>query len=100
VVDMQVSRNTLIVGKADQLLRHACTAEGMNYTSGRTPEEPFEAQIQVRYRARPVRGTIRPAPGSVAHVRLESPVRAVAPGQSLALYDGDRVIGGGTIAHS
>jgi tRNA-specific 2-thiouridylase len=38
--------------------------------------------------------------GSTAEVRFEAPQRAVTPGQAVVFYDGERVIGGGTIVRA
>ena len=55
---------------------------------------------QVRYRQKPVGATITEF--SLEHrtlrVRFDEPVFSVTPGQSLVLYDGDLVLGGGIIS--
>jgi tRNA-specific 2-thiouridylase len=53
---------------------------------------------RVRYRDPRVRLTLQPEGERGALVRFESPQRALAPGQVLALYDGDRLLGGGVYA--
>jgi tRNA-specific 2-thiouridylase len=50
----------------------------------------------VRYRADPTPATFR-ATGRGFELEFDKPVRAVAPGQAVVLYDGDEVLGGGTI---
>jgi tRNA-uridine 2-sulfurtransferase len=51
----------------------------------------------VRYKSPPAPAHIR-VTGSGLEVEFERPLRAVTPGQAAVLYDGDRVIGGATIA--
>lgn len=51
---------------------------------------------QVRYRARPTPVTVAPEPAGL-RVRFDSPVAPLAPGQSVVLYQGDRVVGGGYV---
>ncbi|MHB1318376.1 MAG: aminomethyltransferase beta-barrel domain-containing protein, partial [Anaerolineae bacterium] len=48
--------------------------------------------------ARPVNATLEPFGDHQARVRFERPVRGIAPGQAVVLYQGDEVIGGGRIA--
>jgi tRNA-uridine 2-sulfurtransferase len=62
----------------------------------RDVEATREADVQVRYRARPVKATVSVSGGLMA-AELAEPVEGVAPGQALVAYDGDVVIGGGTI---
>lgn len=70
------------------------------------PDTNKPYQVRTRYRAPLVEGTLQVAPpdknhatGSVPtlHIALAEPVRAVTPGQSAVIYDGDRVIGGGIV---
>ena len=55
------------------------------------------ASVQLRYRSAPTPCAIEMRSNNTATVRLQDPVRAVAPGQAAAFYDADRVLGGGTI---
>ncbi|MBW3660065.1 MAG: tRNA 2-thiouridine(34) synthase MnmA [Gemmatimonadetes bacterium] len=92
-------RNTLVVGPEDDLFRDGLVAEEVNWLSDR-PKDPFRAEAQVRYRSEPVDAGIEPGEGREATVRFDEPVRAIAPGQSVVFYDGERVLGGGTIARA
>ena len=60
------------------------------------PEE-FDAQVQIRYRHRPVPARIALVEGGKATVRFEEPEQAATPGQAAVFYDGERVLGGGWI---
>jgi tRNA-specific 2-thiouridylase len=57
---------------------------------------PARAAVQVRYRHAAVAATLTRDEAGV-RVDFEEPVRAVASGQALVAYDGERVLGGGTI---
>jgi tRNA-specific 2-thiouridylase len=53
--------------------------------------------VQVRHRATPVGAEVVRVDGDEIELALDAPVAAIAPGQSLVLYDGDVVLGGGVI---
>ena len=72
-------------------------AEDLSFVNGEPPGVEWRADVRIRYRSEPVPATIR-VEGDRAEVRFERPQRAVTPGQAAVFYDGDRVIGGGTIA--
>lgn len=54
-------------------------------------------QIRVRHRAPLINATLSYIEGDEVKLALESPERAVAPGQSIVIYDGDTCIGGGIL---
>jgi len=97
VLDIDLAENALIVGTAEELGRDECTVEGMHYVRGEGPGSPFEAQAQIRYRARPVAVTVIPLRQGKVRVRFSSPQRDITPGQFLVLYDSEIVMGGGVI---
>ena len=76
-----------------------CRAEGFRWHR-ETLGAGGRALAQVRYRQRAVGATVESlaADGRALDVRFDEPVFGVTPGQSLVLYDGDRVLGGGRIA--
>jgi len=61
-------------------------------------ERPASAEVQIRYRSRPVRAALTTSEGR-CHVTLETPM-VFAPGQAAVFYDGDTVLGGGWIAEA
>lgn len=51
----------------------------------------------MRYQAQPSQAKLIPTAGGKVRVEFETPQRAVTPGQAVVFYDGDLVLGGGTI---
>ena len=88
--------NTLVVGDEDDLLADGLEADDVNWLV-EPPASPFRAAVRIRYRAAAVEAEIVPGPSRTVRVRFAEPQRAVAPGQSAVFYEGDRVLGGGTI---
>jgi tRNA-specific 2-thiouridylase len=63
-------------------------------------EEPAvgtELSVQIRHHASPTAGVLVRRDGGEVEIALDAPVSAISPGQSVVLYDGDRVLGGGVI---
>ena len=60
-------------------------------------EAPLSVGVKVRYRSALQPATIRPAAGDRIAVDFERPAAGVTPGQAAVFYDGDVVVGGGTI---
>lgn len=90
--------NTLIVGPAEELGAQECLVENVNWISGAPPAGPFRAEVKTRYTAREVPAEVTPLEaGRRARVRFDAPVRDLTPGQAAVFYEGERLLGGGTI---
>ena len=97
VLGKDVEQNALLVGTKDELGRDQLTAKRVNWVSGVVPDAPFEAQVKIRYKAKPVPATVTPLGTDRVHVHFEMPLRDITPGQGAVIYDGDNCLGGGTI---
>lgn len=100
VVDLLPETNTVVVGGEEDLLEEAFIVDEVAYTLARVPTGAFEAEIKVRSHAPTVPGVVTPLPDGRVRVALESPQRAVTPGQAAVFYQGDRVLGGGLISEA
>ena len=87
--------NEVIVGDEAELSRRDIAIGDLNWLDTE-PHVGEELLVQVRHRARAVRGTVT-AIGDVISLELHEPQRAVTPGQSGVMYRGDGVVGGGRI---
>ncbi len=83
--------NTVVVGPRESL---ACTSMTV---SGRLHIPVDHAEVKVRHRSPPVRAAVRPT-GRGFHLELAAPAYGVAPGQTAVLYEGDAVVGAGTVS--
>ncbi len=97
VVAIDHERNAVIVGVEDDLLCSELTASQMNWVAIGALEQPMPVTARIRHAARDVPATVYPAARGEARVRFAEPQRAPAPGQAVALYAGERVLGGGII---
>jgi len=96
VVALDASGNRLVVGGEPELLRDYLVATDLAWVSGRPPEPGTTVTARIRYRAADAPVTLTLEDGR-AGVRFVSPQMAVAPGQAVVFYAGERVLGGGII---
>lgn len=96
VVRLEPDTNTLVVGGARDVLSEGLVAGALSWARA-APTGPFRAEVRVRHRHAPAAATVAPRPEGGVSVRFDAPQRAVAPGQAAVFYDGDAVLGGGTI---
>jgi len=96
VVDIRPASGTVVLGTAEECGSAALEAGAMNWIGFDPPARSFRAEVQVRYRHEAVPATVE-LDGERARVVFDRPEVAVAPGQGAALYDGERLLGGGWI---
>ena len=95
VLEVQPKTNTVVVGTAELLGVDAITGHHARWC-GPAPQGVVSVGTQVRAHGEEVPATAW-AEGDQVEVRLERRIRGVAPGQSVVLYDGTRVVGSATI---
>lgn len=98
VVQIEPLSRTVTVGRRATLDKTGLIASRFNW-QGPLPEGPVPCLAQIRAHHQAVAATVEPLPDGRARVLFASPVPAVAPGQVVAVYEDDRVLGGGWIAH-
>ena len=96
VVAIRPRERAVVIGPREALLGRGVTAREVNWLAD-VPPLGAELRVQVRHRARAVPATLVRAAAGEVELALGEPVAAITPGQSLVLYDGDRVLGGGVI---
>ncbi|MCC7372427.1 MAG: tRNA 2-thiouridine(34) synthase MnmA [Chloroflexi bacterium] len=97
VTGLDAATNTVMIGTLDDLQRAECTLDDMNWVRIAAPHEPIRTYARIRYRSELAPATVYAEPGSRARVVFDEPQRAVTPGQAVVFYDGEYVVGGGTI---
>lgn len=88
--------NTVTVGPEQSLYSSELTAKDWNWVTA-PAEHPFTASVKVRYRQQEQSAVVYPQEDGTVRIAFARVQRAVAPGQAAVLYDGERVLGGGTI---
>ena len=96
VVEVQPGTNTVVVATGELLGVDAITGDHARWC-GPAPRGVVSVGAQVRAHGEEIPATAW-ADGEQVEVRLQRRIRGVAPGQSVVLYDGTRVVGSATIA--
>ncbi len=97
VTGKDMEKNTVTIGPEAELMRREAIVGGLNFISIPELYEPIRVEAKARYsqRARPALRS--PLPGGKVRLLFDEPQRAMTPGQAAVFYDGDTVVGGGTI---
>ncbi|MBO5278979.1 MAG: tRNA 2-thiouridine(34) synthase MnmA [Lachnospiraceae bacterium] len=97
VLAIRPQTNEVVIGDGTQVFTQCVYADRLNWMSRETIEDGMRATGKIRYnhKGAPCRLYIRES--NRLECVFDEPQRAVTPGQALVLYDGDYVLGGGTI---
>ncbi|HSQ60891.1 MAG TPA: tRNA 2-thiouridine(34) synthase MnmA [Acidobacteriota bacterium] len=96
---IDAATGTVTVDREESLYRREVLVARVAYPGGPPPTgaAPLAGAAKIRYQHAPAPAVWTPRGGAEAVVRFGEPQRALTPGQSLVLYDGDRVAAGGVI---
>ena len=97
VKSVDIEKNTVTLSPESELFKKELTASGINLISVAEIKEPMHIKAKVRYRQPEQWATVMQTGPDSLKVVFDEPQRAITCGQSVVLYDGDRVLGGGTI---
>ena len=97
VVAINRERNAIIVGAKQEAYGIELTASELNWIAVAVPEYPVRVKAKIRYLHQEARATVTPLGENEVQVKFEEPQMALTPGQAVVFYDGDRVLGGGSI---
>jgi tRNA-uridine 2-sulfurtransferase len=99
VTKLDPASNTVYVGLPSRLEVSSLTTGGVTWLLPEPPvvDESFECEAQIRAHSAPVPAMVTPTISGQMVVQFHSPQSAVSAGQTVALYNEDRVIGSGTI---
>jgi len=89
--------NTIVLGKSNELFSDTLFASDINLIAVDKIENELHVTAKIRYSHKTSPATVIQTAEDELKVTFDIPQRAVTPGQAVVLYDGDIVIGGGTI---
>ncbi len=97
VKDKDMAHNQVILSTNEDLFSTDLDARDFNWSAFDCPEAPIRSKAKTRYKHAEQPATIIPTGPDTVHVVFDAPQRAICRGQAVVLYDGDTVLGGGTI---
>ena len=97
VIAIEPERNAIVVGNKEKVLGDELVASRLNWITIARLTQPITAKAKIRYRHPEAEATLIPLDEDKIYVKFREPQMAITPGQAVVFYDGDIVIGGGTI---
>lgn len=92
-----MAQNTVTVGPNEALFATTLLASDWNWFPFPALTQPMEVMARARYNQKEQPATVYPEENGLARVVFHQPQRAMTPGQAVVLYQGELVVGGGTI---
>ena len=97
VCEKNPKENTVTLCEDTELFTKGFYAADFNWIPFDAPADPIHVKAKIRYNQKEQRAVAQAADNGRVYIEFEEPQRAIAKGQAVVLYDGDIVIGGGTI---
>ncbi len=99
VKEIRPADNAVVLCEDSGLFARVLTADRLNWIAVEGLSAPLRLRAKVRYRMEEQPCTVEQTGPDAVRVVFDKPQRAAAPGQAVVFYDGDVVVGGGTIAN-
>ena len=97
VKEKNAADNSVTLCEDSELFSDRLFASNINLIACDKLERPIRAEVKIRYRHSPAPATVEQIADDRLLVKFDIPQRAITSGQSLVIYDGDTVVGGGII---
>ncbi len=97
VKEINPEKNAIIVGSKAELYQDELIASGLNWVAIEKLEQPTKVKARIRYAHQETEAMVTPLSEDEVYVKFKEPQMAITPGQAVVFYQGDIVLGGGTI---
>ena len=99
VTAKSTANNTVTLGPDETLFCKSLTAKDINLITCENLKKPIHVMVKTRYLQAEQSAVAEQTGEDTLYIEFEKPQRAITPGQAVVLYDGDIVVGGGTITN-
>ncbi|MDR1677998.1 MAG: tRNA 2-thiouridine(34) synthase MnmA [Deltaproteobacteria bacterium] len=100
VLELDQEKNTVTIGTEEELVANWALINDVNLISLEQLTSPLEVEVKIRYRQPAFKAMVVPFSQDELKIIFHKPQKAVAPGQAAVMYQGEVVVGGGTIISS
>ena len=97
VCALSSENNSVVVGTSEELYTKTLFARDINLIPADRLDTPIKVRVKIRYKHQEQPATVWQIDSDALRVEFDAPQRAITKGQAVVLYDGDTVVGGGTI---
>lgn len=97
VVELKPDTNEVVLGSANEVFSDHLIANNLNFMAIEDLEGELEVDAKIRYSHKGAKCVIKRVANDQVLCSFEEPQRAITPGQAVVFYQGDYVLGGGTI---
>ncbi|HBE80241.1 MAG TPA: tRNA 2-thiouridine(34) synthase MnmA [Firmicutes bacterium] len=97
VVEIRPATNEVVLSTNEDVFAKGLQASSLNWIAFSELLSPREVEVKIRYSAKPVSARVSPLTSDQIRVDFNTAQRAVTPGQAVVFYQGDLMLGGGTI---
>lgn len=97
VTEIRPETNEVVIGEQEDVFSEELDCKQLNFMSIEDLDKPRKVLAKIRYAHKGTSCTIERTGEDTLHCTFDEPVRAVTKGQAAVFYDGDYVLGGGTI---
>lgn len=97
VTELRPNTNEVVIGEGTDVFGNVLYANRLNWMGMEKPSETIEVNAKIRYNHKGAKCIVEVVGKDLVRCYFPEPVRAITPGQAVVFYDGDIVLGGGTI---
>ncbi len=97
VCEKDIENNRVVLCRDEELFTNELYANELNLITCEKIPSPMKIKAKVRYNQKEQSATVEQVGDDLIHIAFDEPQRAICKGQAVVMYDGDIVIGGGTI---
>ncbi|MCH5298717.1 MAG: tRNA 2-thiouridine(34) synthase MnmA [Ruminococcus sp.] len=97
VCEKDLENNKVVLCSNEELFSKELYANELNLITCDRISEPMKIKAKVRYNQKEQSATVEQVGDDLIHIVFDEPQRAICKGQAVVMYDGDTVVGGGTI---